>query len=195
MSDLISKVRRDFEDKEYRHAYLDEFLNAWIATQIKVLREQRGWSQKELAEYAEMLQPRISALENVNYSSWSVKTLRRLAEAFDLTLRISFESFGNRIKDFSLFDRDYLQRPSFDHDPVFSVSEERTRTESKVLAEGYEPKVVLDLSAAKKALPEAVEGKSPIAQFTMPERHEWRALEHGTAIDQPRTVNLAYAAS
>jgi transcriptional regulator with XRE-family HTH domain len=117
----MSKLRKDFEDKEYRHAYADEFLNAWIATQIKVLREQRGWSQEELAENAEMLQPRISALENVNYSSWSVKTLRRLAEAFDLTLRISFESFGNRIKDFSSFDRDYLQRPSFNDDPVFGV--------------------------------------------------------------------------
>jgi hypothetical protein len=44
-----------------------------------------------------------------------------LAEAFDLTLRISFESFGNRIKDFSSFDRDYLQRPSFNDDPVFGV--------------------------------------------------------------------------
>ena len=119
MNDLLSKIRKDFQDKEYRHNYLDEFLNAWIATQIKVLREQRGWSQKELAQHAGMLQPRISALENVNYSSWSVQTLRKLAEAFDLILRISFESFGDGIRDFSLFDPDHLQRPSFDNDPVF----------------------------------------------------------------------------
>lgn len=119
MNDLLSEIKKDFEDKEYRHNYLDEFLNAWIATQIKVLREQHGWSQKELAERADMLQPRISALENVNYSSWSVKTLRKLADAFDLTLRISFESFGERIKDFDLFSREYLQRATFDRDPVF----------------------------------------------------------------------------
>lgn len=115
----IHEIREPFRDKEYRHAYCDEFLDIWIATQIKVLREQRGWTQKDLAEHASMLQPRISALENVNYSSWSVSTLRKLADAFDLTLKISFESFGDKINDFNLFSREYLERPSYGDDPVF----------------------------------------------------------------------------
>ena len=46
-------LRQSFKDKEYQGAgYVDEFLNAYIATQIKVLREQRGWSQTELGEHA-----------------------------------------------------------------------------------------------------------------------------------------------
>ncbi|MFZ0929249.1 MAG: XRE family transcriptional regulator, partial [Syntrophobacteraceae bacterium] len=99
MNGLINKLRQPFHDKDYRHGYVDEFLNASIASQIKVLREQRGWSQKELAEQTGMAQPRISTLENVNYSRWSIETLRRLAEAFDLALSVSFVSFGERLRD------------------------------------------------------------------------------------------------
>jgi transcriptional regulator with XRE-family HTH domain len=90
-----------------------------------VLREQHGWSQKELGEHADnMMQPRISVMENVNYSSWSIKILRKIAEAFDLTLRVSFESFGTRVGDIEKFSRKNLERCSFDKDPYFLLEKE-----------------------------------------------------------------------
>jgi len=116
MNDLAVILKQTFKDKDYRHGYVDDFLNAYIATQIKVLREQRGWSQKELADHAGMMQPRISVLENVNYSSWSIKILRKIAEAFDLTLCVSFENFGSRLEDIEKFSRNNLERCSFDKD-------------------------------------------------------------------------------
>jgi len=119
MSELADKLREEFRDKEYRHAYADEFLNSYIATQIKVLREQRGWSQERLAQEADMKQSRISVMENVHYSSWSLSTLKRLAEAFDVALRVSFEGFGSRLADISRFSRESLERFSFDEDPAF----------------------------------------------------------------------------
>lgn len=119
MNDSIKALRQAFRDKEYRHGYADEFLNAYIATQIKVVREQHEWSQAKLAEEAGMLQPRISVMENVNYASWSIKILRKIAEAFDLTLCVSFESFGKRIRDIETFARNNLQRDFFDNDPYF----------------------------------------------------------------------------
>ena len=119
MKDLRNKLINIFRDKDYRHGYVDEFLNSSIATQIKVLREQRGWSQKDLADRAEMKQPRVSVMENVNYSSWNINTLRRVAEAFDLVLCVSFESFGKRLGDIEKFSRNNLERWSFDDDPVF----------------------------------------------------------------------------
>ncbi|MHB8068158.1 MAG: helix-turn-helix domain-containing protein [Desulfobaccales bacterium] len=125
MSDLFDKLKISFKDKDYRHGYVDEFLNVSIATQIKVLREQRGWTQEELAKYAKMKQPRISVMESVNYSSWSINTLRKLAETFDLTLRVSFESFGSRLKDIEQLNRETLKRPSFKNDPTFIEKEER----------------------------------------------------------------------
>jgi transcriptional regulator with XRE-family HTH domain len=119
MKDLVKRRKQEFEDKDYRHGYVDEFLNSRIATQIKVLREQRGLSQQELADLAGMKQPRISVMENVNYSSWSINVLRKLAEAFDLALSVSFEEFGTRANNIDEFSRENLERRSFKDDPYF----------------------------------------------------------------------------
>ncbi|MFA5300955.1 MAG: XRE family transcriptional regulator [Lutibacter sp.] len=119
MNDLTRDLKQSFHDKEYRHGYVDDFLDMSIATQIKVLREQRSWTQADLAKAAGMLQPRISAMENVNYSSWSIKILRRIAESLDLTLKVSFESFGDRIRDIDYFSRKNLEKCSFKDDPYF----------------------------------------------------------------------------
>ena len=69
----------------------DDSLDRYIATQIKIFREQQGMSQRELAKKVGMTQPRIAVLEDTHYSSWSINTLRRLANAFDLKLSIRFE--------------------------------------------------------------------------------------------------------
>ena len=124
MSGLHNRLQKEFKDKEYAHAYVDEFLNASIATQIKVLREQRKWDQKELATKSGMKQPRISLLENINYSMWSISTLKKLAEAFDVTLKVSFESFSIRINDIDNFNRESLERLSRENDLSF---EEQTQ--------------------------------------------------------------------
>jgi len=67
-----------------------------------------------------MKQSRISAIEDVDYSSWSVETLRRLAEAFDLVLRVEFNSFGELLEEVDNLSREALERPSFNDDEVFS---------------------------------------------------------------------------
>ncbi|HYW72221.1 MAG TPA: helix-turn-helix transcriptional regulator [Pyrinomonadaceae bacterium] len=127
MNVLSNKFKEEFQDKETRHIYADDLLNTFIATQLKVLREDREWTQKRLAQECEMRQERISVLEDVNYDSWSVKTLKRLAKAFDLRLTIKFESFGSFLKDFENFDRESLRRPSFEDDPAFKEDEIRER--------------------------------------------------------------------
>lgn len=99
-------------DEEFANAYADEFLNMRIATQLKTLREQRHYTQKYLAELAGMKQERISVLENVNYSSWSINTLRKLAAALGVTLRVSFETFGSCLADMKTFSRESLERQS-----------------------------------------------------------------------------------
>ena len=47
MSRFLERLKQAFRDEEYRHSYADEFLNTYIATQIKTLREQRRppWRQ------------------------------------------------------------------------------------------------------------------------------------------------------
>lgn len=125
MSELRGNLREEFHDKEYRHAYADESLNTYIATQIKVLREQQELTQKELADLTGMAQPRIAVLEDINYSSWSINTLRRLALAFDLRLAVRFETFSSLIPEIETFSRESLEREKFEDDTWFHKEDAR----------------------------------------------------------------------
>jgi transcriptional regulator with XRE-family HTH domain len=109
-----------FRDFDYRHGFADSLLDSYIATQIQVLREQRGLSQGELATRARLHQSQVSKLEDVNNSSWTIKTLRRLARAFDLVLVVRFEEFAKVLPDADGLERSALERRPFNRDPAFS---------------------------------------------------------------------------
>ena len=98
-----------------------------IATQIKVLREQRDMTQGQLAEATGMRQPRIPLLEDSNYSNWTINTLKRFARAFDVTLSVKFETFSRFIHDFENLSRESLQRVTFANDPEFQHRRETPR--------------------------------------------------------------------
>jgi transcriptional regulator with XRE-family HTH domain len=117
---IRARLFRQFRDPAYRHTYVESFVDSSVATQIKVLREQRRLKQSELAERAAMRQSQISSLEDINRSTWKVSTLRKLARAFDLALVVRFESFGGVLPDIEKFGRATLERASFADDPVFS---------------------------------------------------------------------------
>jgi transcriptional regulator with XRE-family HTH domain len=99
---------------------MDDFTDAYIATQVKVLREHRELNQTQLAELAGMRQSQISELEDVNNRSWKVRTLKKLAKAFDLVLVVRFEPFGKVLPDIGHLERAKLERPSYKDDPAFS---------------------------------------------------------------------------
>ena len=127
MSELLDKLQPEFQDEEYRHAYADECLNTMIATQIKVLREQRGMTQKQLADATGMGQPRIPLLEDASYENWTIRTLKRFAKAFDTALSVKFETFSKLIEDYETLSRESLQRPSFANDQHFHRQRIRSR--------------------------------------------------------------------
>jgi transcriptional regulator with XRE-family HTH domain len=130
MDDLTEILRKELQDEDYRYAYDEEFSNALMATQIKVIREQQKLTQKELAEKAEMRQSRISELENVNYSMWSISTLRRLARALGVRIAFRFESWGELLPEVEGFDRKSLERPKFEEDPAFAESKAKKKRAS-----------------------------------------------------------------
>ena len=115
---LIERFKTDFQIEEARYAYAEDFLNTYVAAQIKNLREDRELSQERLAELVGTKQSGISRLENVNYSSWKVETLRKLARALGVRLRISFEEFGTLILEIETFDKNLAPR-RFEDDPTF----------------------------------------------------------------------------
>lgn len=91
---MISKLLSKLRDPEYRGAFVASQIDIGIPFQIRALRKAKGWTQAELANHAGMLQPRISAIQNPGKASLNIRTLRRLAEAFDCGLLIRFAPFS-----------------------------------------------------------------------------------------------------
>ena len=118
MNDTTEALLHELRDYEYAEGYAEELLNARIATQIKVLREQQEITQEKLAPLMGTTQTAVSRIENVNYSSWSIKTLKKIARALRVRLHVSFESFGTLPDEVGQLTRERLQRPRHDKDPL-----------------------------------------------------------------------------
>ena len=99
--ELRRKLVEAFCDREYRQFYVKHHTRQFIAEQIRQLREARGWTQAELGERAGgMKQSRISELESLDYSGYTINTLRRLYDAFDVALvalGIPYDKFINQV--------------------------------------------------------------------------------------------------
>ena len=114
-------MRKDLlDDEEFRYGYAESYLNSYVAAQIKALREQRKMTQQDLAEAIGTKQAGMSRFENVNYSAWKTETLRRIARALKVRLRISFEDFGTLLGEVERFKRESLQRKEPTEDPVLN---------------------------------------------------------------------------
>jgi transcriptional regulator with XRE-family HTH domain len=139
MSKSYDNLREDFiinkDEKEYRHAYGEESTDISVGTQIKVLREQREWRQEDLAHEAGIQQPMVSRYESVNYSNWTITTLKKLARAYDVWLDIRFRSFGDLVNETNRFSRESLQVPAFADDPFFKVRRKVSRPKIRAVAQ------------------------------------------------------------
>src|SRR5262249_46652320 len=118
MAGIGETLRQDLRDQQFAETYAESFLDTYIATQIKVLRESRNMTQAGLAEQIGTTQTVISRIENINYSSWNIRTLKKLARAFGVRLHVSFETTGSLIDQIKRFRREALERVSRDQDPI-----------------------------------------------------------------------------
>jgi transcriptional regulator with XRE-family HTH domain len=107
-----------FRDKEYRESYAEDYLNTTLATQLRVIREERGLTQAQLADQVGTKQTAISRIENVNNAARNIGTLEAIAFKLGCRLKVTFETFGSLIEESLHFSRESLQRPSFEEDPV-----------------------------------------------------------------------------
>jgi transcriptional regulator with XRE-family HTH domain len=143
VNQLLDRLRGDLQNEDARYGYADSVTNAFIAAQIRTLREERELNQEELANRIGTKQSGISRLERVDYSAWKVDTLRRLARAFGVRLHISFEEFGTLVDELREFTKERLAPRSFDNDPVFKEGWEPRRTRRKRrlnVASGRQPR-------------------------------------------------------
>src|SRR5262245_54552070 len=114
MKNQLLKLLNSLRDRAYRALFVETQIEALIPFQIRAMRASRRWTQKELAEKAGMKQGRISVLENPNYEgAVNIKTLLKLAQAFDVGLIVRFAPFSE-IADWSTeMKREHHDVPSF----------------------------------------------------------------------------------
>lgn len=116
------KLIDELKDKEYREAFVAEQINVGIPFQIKAIRNQRKWSQKKLGEQVHevMKQEQISRLEDPNYASVTISTLKKLASAFDVGLMVRFVPISYLIEWELRLTSESLKVVSFDEDIFFN---------------------------------------------------------------------------
>jgi transcriptional regulator with XRE-family HTH domain len=105
------------EDKEYRDLFVAEHIAAGLAFQIRAMREARGWSQAELGRRVGMRQETICLLENPSYGRFTLRTLKRLASAFDVALTVRFAPFDELAARTTNLSPEDLAVPAFDPNP------------------------------------------------------------------------------
>jgi len=113
---------RKLGDREFRHGYLEDQVRTNIAFQIHALRNQRGWTQQQLAERTGKPPSGISRLEDPDYGKVSLTTLLQIAEAFDVALLVQFAEWDDwlqRMADVSPFA---LQKRSFELARLFALT-------------------------------------------------------------------------
>jgi transcriptional regulator with XRE-family HTH domain len=134
----LQQLFRKLRDKDYREAFVSARVAAAVGAQIAALREKCGWNQEELARRAGMKQPRIALLEKGDYESFSFSTLKRLASAFGVAVRIDFVSFGDFLQWSESFKSEAVLAPeSFEPASAADV-----RAEGKSGRESPLPKVL-----------------------------------------------------
>ncbi|MGB8992960.1 MAG: helix-turn-helix transcriptional regulator [Desulfobaccales bacterium] len=112
---LIARLK----DKEHRDAFVSARIQVGIPLQIRALREKRGLSQQELADQAGVKQSWIATIENPNYSGFSLKTLLKLASAFEIGLIVEFVPISNLVDRELRLSPESLTPVSFEEDPYF----------------------------------------------------------------------------
>lgn len=109
---------KKLQGKKYRHSFISSQIGANVAAQIASTRVARGWTQKELAKRAKMSQVRISVLEDPNYENFSIKTLKRIAEAFDTAIILKFAPFSEMLGWLTTLRAENLAVPKFEEDSL-----------------------------------------------------------------------------
>lgn len=124
MSTRKQQLNDLIRDKDFRREFVSDYVQEILAAQIKAIREHNEWTQQELGDAAEgMKQVQVSRLENPDYSSATINSLKRLAKAFDLGLIVRFVTFSEFVDQVATQSPARLVPPSYDDERQMSFAD------------------------------------------------------------------------
>lgn len=139
-SDQQIQLRQQLDDEHFRQTF-GEKETSWIGPQIRIVREQRGLSQEELAQLTNTRQSAVSRMENVDYGKWSINKLQQLCKALGCWVEVRLRSYGELVDGLHSHSRVRLQVPSYGEDwrlhpgipPLPDASSEHVRTVQRAI--------------------------------------------------------------
>ncbi len=171
MSESIDTIRTQLwekmRDKPYRDTFVAAHLSTNIAAQIQTIREQRGWTKKQLAQKAGMSPSRITVMEDPSYEKFTLTTLKRLASAFDVAQIARFTPFSDLVDGVAELSPEKLETPDFERDSLPHLSK-RPADKPHFLSEGIAIASTQE-KEPEQGLPDAI--GSPIGAFSLPHQH------------------------
>lgn len=94
ITNSIKQIWSNFRNKEYRDGFVEDTIADSLAVQIQRMRQRRGWTQQDLADKAGTKQAGVCRWENSEPPA-SLKTLTKIASAFDVALVVKFVPFSD----------------------------------------------------------------------------------------------------
>lgn len=91
MINTFSEAFQKLKDPKRRRRFIANQIKNGFAFQVRALRKARDLTQQQLASDADTTQALISRLEKSGAGNMSVKTLQKIADAFDVALVVRFE--------------------------------------------------------------------------------------------------------
>lgn len=93
-----SKRLERLKVKAYRSAVAREHVTNRVAIQLRTLRENAGLTQAELARRIGTRQSVIARLESMSYGKFSISTLQKVADYFDVVAWVEFAPWSSLLR-------------------------------------------------------------------------------------------------
>jgi transcriptional regulator with XRE-family HTH domain len=135
------KLRQDLADVEQRHLIVDAEIRNLIPLQIRAMREDRDWTQTEMAKKLGTTQNAISRLENPQSNLPTIPTLERIAEVFDVALLVRFAPFSGFINIIGEPSSKSVAVPSYESESRSESTAEQDALEDTAFSGAHNPEI------------------------------------------------------
>ncbi len=113
MNSKYEQMWENLSDPDFRKQFITEHVDVGIAFQIRSLRNRQELTQVDLAKLLDAKQSLVSSWENPSYGRYTMKTLKDLANAFDVGLLVRFVPFSKLVDWTVDITSDVIAPPSF----------------------------------------------------------------------------------
>jgi transcriptional regulator with XRE-family HTH domain len=158
ISSISKKLMEKLGRKAYRAAYVGEHVRRGIASQIRAMRDQRGWNQGKLSKELGKPQSVVSRLEDPSYGKVTVQTLLEVAATFDVALQIRFVPFSTFLQQTRDVSTPSMRVVSFGDD-FSAISNEQIRIPHRVTT--FTRSIFIDDVVAASGIPMVLKASTP----------------------------------